>query len=995
MANKKSQGYEDALQSIYDLIFTQKKTKPPKFPPKRYSALDPQKEMLEALGDLAAYPTTVVSNAMFDTIGDTFGGLELSKYYISKTNADDEAGRVRVRTGDIGKWLSNPDKYIDSVYDAVKKARKGARIAGVGRGVQSAMTWAWAAKHLKSTDPNASLQDIWDFGLTAGQWTSPYIQARAKRKILETSVMKTLRSTSGSADARRVLDLLKLSKKTVYEKGGKKRISELLRQARIANPDTVADTIMRQYLSDFDSSYSGIWISDSKGVMQDTLLNRMGYSKIWRENLFEQVKNLDTTDPNFDQKRLTLLNMVGATYGYDDILGDGGVVKGGIAMQKEIDRMRDLVNQVSGSRDPRVRALFGPEMRRIMNRMVSEQKSMDRRMSTVSYLRSFGNQYRHNSKDIRKALQTQLDFKIKDYEYHLYKAVARGAPLQTVSVIQDKIDFYKMERKAVDGMPMDTRILAVTDFLTNWNEFNRLFVKGELAKSVLDGSFFASGSTFSPARLLADDKAIMYRLYQKGVNATGGPDYEIGRFNNFVAPRADVSPAIAELASLYYLTPRSILKTLFFNGEGFAYIGYRNRRRLGNFLSRPAISALVRNDPALYQKLMGMGAINQYKGLIDPDVVAIKFHDILSLLKQHRGVFGGSLPMSVLQSYERVEKTISSVLAVFNYPVRTIGKIGKFLDEKLGPKALRQWLANGLMKAFPALNKTLMKSFVERSVGLYQVIRGIIVSIFESVGITTSGPLGGIVAALAASFVTDALFALSKPFLKILNAIVWALSIGGIAILIIMFMSVQGMWKAYDSFTPGSAVAGSDNNLLYGGPFDYFDGVYENAPVGNTCPIYGSSSCSQGAIGDVSTYHKVYKAMDISTLGVWYAPDVGTVVRAERTSNDCTPAGLNRGGTVVFKDEKGTVYHIYHVAPLVPAGTKVGKGVAVARAQGSGEVPLYNLSACSGGPCNPCWTGPHLHLHTYFNGQIVDTIHWYRTVLKCTFGGSNCLSSVQ
>ncbi|MCK9368744.1 M23 family metallopeptidase [Candidatus Dojkabacteria bacterium] len=1016
MGKKKSPKFEDALQAISDFIFTQKKQRPVKTRPTKYQNVDGNRQMAAALTEIASKPLNYVSDATLKHI-ENFGSTELVKFYVDKKAGDDESGRARVRVSDLAKVLQNPDKFVDSAFDSAKADRKAARHLNIGRGMEMAMTFLWAQDQAKRAGLEMKIGDAWNFGMSAGDFVGAPLVSISSKKLLEASAMKTLRILHNNPQAARDVDrLLSETPGVIRGAGGADKLEKVLRRSPNPLISGNARGLATEIMSDFDSKYSRyhnaapkdaegeiIGVDKNEYISGEAHLNRLGYSGIWTENLWEKIKCLDPLDPRYVAKKQAYMNMIAFNHSMNKLKGSGPL---GFAKPEDIlgnlGKMGKALDGISRSNDPSARR-YQAQLQAIYARASRDEEVKGLRQLEKAGKRWIGLPYHYDSKYIRKSLDSYYDFEIKRNEMILDR-VGLGSPRGRM--VADEIALLNMERRAAHSIPMSDFAVAFNDIVGAYRSIDAEIFKGGLVNSIITGSFFGGGSFLSPSRLMEDEREKMMFKFRRRGGWNPNDRTQTGlKIKNIVIPRGDINPGIASLATLYYFTPQSIFKTLLYNGEGFAYMGYLNRAKVANVLNDRAINAIIHfGAPAnrhLLAELTKGGFINLHSGFIDRDMVAVNFEKFCGIVRNNAGLFPPQIT-SMLNKALQFDENIGSILLYFNAPARALGTLSGIIDKKLFLK-IRTVFANTLKKLFK-LDDTLVSEYIARNVGIKQLITGIVRSILEAAGVGVGGPLGAVLATVLAWLLEDVVYKLAKPMTKIFIFFLWGILFGSIGafivVLMILFPTGMGVTGSFQHILPGTATEGAMSNPFSGlypissGTVD--DSVYDNAPTGNTCPIYQSLNCTQGNAGRVctsatdtgcvSSSHHLNKAMDTGP-GIWYAPDSGTVTRAETTSSDCNGPYSNRGGTVVFETDAGVQYKIYHIMPIVSAGTHVGAGVAIGRSNTASEIG-GGSSGPGGASANWCWTGPHFHLEVINNGVRMDAVRWYKQVLKCSVGCS-------
>lgn len=146
-----------------------------------------------------------------------------------------------------------------------------------------------------------------------------------------------------------------------------------------------------------------------------------------------------------------------------------------------------------------------------------------------------------------------------------------------LSEVQKKRGLLKMLQRS-NGADMKYSKLFGEAYL-HGRAFNQMILQGGGLSAILSGEFFDSGNYWSPS---TEKKNVVLKGFDEdsvfdGVELKVAKDDRANYYKTFTG--------------LYYLTPGSIARTLFVNGEGFVYLGYLKEQRIKN---------LIKNSSSLY-----------------------------------------------------------------------------------------------------------------------------------------------------------------------------------------------------------------------------------------------------------------------------------------------------------------------------------------------------------------------------------------------------------
>ncbi len=433
--------------------------------------------------------------------------------------------------------------------------------------------------------------------------------------------------------------------------------------------------------------------------------------------------------------------------------------------------------------------------------------------------------------------------------------------------------------------------------------------------------------------------------------------------------------------SLYYLTPRSLLKTFFYNGEGFA-------RLLHNNLAGMEKTMTAGGFGGTFEELMNVMGREDMMGKLGGD----KFKSIdeyLDITYKQLLAKNKSLSPAQLAQLEKMFKSAGSLRKLtntFSTASRAIEKL-KGVYTKIFERQAKKFRASIGRRLLQ--NQTFRKWLVKSggakllgkwiaSGGVKVLVQSVVTAIAGAIGMVGT-PIASVVIAALTWIATDLLMKLLKGFLE-LGKLMF-LGILGL-IVVIIGISSGSMRKfnkttySYTNVVPGDVVACTQYEELPVVPGEEPWGpVPIPPPSGETC-VLGSQGigCSQGFIDVACWSHKnmtAVKPVDLTNVSYIYAPqfcNTGDCKITDVRKINCTD-GSNAGGVVVLSANDGSTtytFKLLHVQPLAAVGEKLSSGQPVAMVQMDLEEGW-------------CWTGPHLHLETKQNGSVVDPLALLKT----------------
>jgi hypothetical protein len=335
------------------------------------------------------------------------------------------------------------------------------------------------------------------------------------------------------------------------------------------------------------------------------------------------------------------------------------------------------------------------------------------------------------------------------------------------------------------------------------------------------------------------------------------------------------------LVNLYYLTPKSIMKTFFQNGEGFAYLSFLQNKSISSLLE----GSIGEDGFSLLKNLTlanGNSILND-GGLSNEGIQALLENGSTGIITQildNSGLQGEArvLLQKQLQKKFRSIVSLNKCHRFFSINARFKDLISKKIEGFM--KKRREKLVQSLMKSkfFAKLFKEgagkLLGQWAEKG-GLQTIARALVLAAANALGIALSGGLANILVTGLSILVADALFAMGK---LLLGMVVFAIfGIIGIGFLVFgknntfnqntytYASTPPGEVYVNPNFTGTSPITGEDDEHEIG---DFVGGTL---PDGEKC-LLGSSSyrCTQGPYGSYS--HANVAAVDVTGTDSFYAP---------------------------------------------------------------------------------------------------------------------------
>lgn len=166
----KNKGYQGALDSVYNFIFTNANKKPGRLKPTKPTKLASNSdELASAFGELIGKPWLYAADGVIGNVNASLFGQSWFKV-VGKDpgsykygNIPSDAGEIELKTKDIGAFIKNPGAMVDKVFDGIKAEQALNKTWGyqTGRALDQAITmlWAWGV--------GMSAADGWNLGNSA------------------------------------------------------------------------------------------------------------------------------------------------------------------------------------------------------------------------------------------------------------------------------------------------------------------------------------------------------------------------------------------------------------------------------------------------------------------------------------------------------------------------------------------------------------------------------------------------------------------------------------------------------------------------------------------------------------------------------------------------------------------------------------------------------------------------------------------------------------
>jgi predicted transcriptional regulator len=426
-------------------------------------------------------------------------------------------------------------------------------------------------------------------------------------------------------------------------------------------------------------------------------------------------------------------------------------------------------------------------------------------------------------------------------------------------------------------------------------------------------------------------------------------------------------------ARVYYFTPGSILKTFFYNGEGFAWKAYQQKMKIESFLRSANLAGFDLNKFTIDR---------QYRDAVLSGAHGITNQRLLDMLNKYakQGDLAKMFSTVYRLQQDLLEKIDEKIIKGFRERLyRVISKsrwFSNLSDGSVATGLLKNWAKNG---------------------GLRNLIKGLSQAVAEVLGITAGPGLNFIIGSVV-GWVVERLYDLAVP---LFGVIVYAI-FGVIGVIVMAYGLTRRNNINYNisASTPPGSVRYCDYNDpgFYDDPTDEFWGTPVPIPPPNnsSCPFGDASyGCSQGYTDTTCTHARIThkKPVDVTGVTYFYAPQycnssnctASTVVNPPRCAD-----GNYTGQWVTFNDGNGNVFTLGHTKFIPPSNGsnyKAGEPVAYVY-KSAAELIADDPEQRTSGTSFYCWTGSHIHFLIAQNGSPIDPLAFLAD-MGCTNGPSS------
>lgn len=138
----KQKGYESAMGSIFDFIFTQSKKSPDKVKPLKVTGVDSSSQLSDAFIATVEKPFLFVNDTTMGAFEDMMSADLLTMRY-----GTGERDNIKVTSKDIPNILKNPSGFLDKAFEKMEANQKVNVASWAGDNLRAVLAGTWARKH--------------------------------------------------------------------------------------------------------------------------------------------------------------------------------------------------------------------------------------------------------------------------------------------------------------------------------------------------------------------------------------------------------------------------------------------------------------------------------------------------------------------------------------------------------------------------------------------------------------------------------------------------------------------------------------------------------------------------------------------------------------------------------------------------------------------------------------------------------------------------------
>lgn len=727
-------GDEEVLDQIFDFIFKEAKKPPDKRKPVKMGGAVASSAMTDALSAALEMPGVFVSDQILSNVNDAL------TIEVGRLKAD-EAGiaKAKLTTSSLVDFLADPDKFLSKPQQAAKSLRASMKAEIWGKRAQEFLMNAWAKKYDLDMDTRKAIRTTYV--------ARDSEQRVAGRALAKASGMLSMEGAWGDSEKNIIATRrLELIARNTFGEDNWRSLSE----------------------------------KDKEGFRDAVMMD----ARIMGDRKKNITTSLDSAKSSFSyaEEYLKRIGREGAINGYRKAIP----AKNGLDLfnrgQYIEEEAKNLDNRMNAMRKDLTEGKLSPLQAQSVEHEIA-------RLEQASVLVS--GQYLDSQKIY--LAQDKLGTLLTNSENKLREAIRNGDGKEA-RFYQDQIRDIKKSKRNLSQINFFGTIGKVEGFVNSWKDIMGGVGGENMMTSILNGSFFDSELNSTFLRPSDNSKVVMgyHSIDTKDVNGRKFARKEaelIQVYKPKTSKNGFVNAYYQTMGTLYYFTPRSIMRTLFVNGEGFVYMAMMRKMNIEKALGFDGkididIAKVLGNDTEHLNKLFEF-LKNKNPGKTD--------EQIQNMLKGHLSGLAG----------------VGKLAQFFSKGQRIRDYVGAWLNEKVYKK-MRQAIYNVLVKKVAGEGaKAALEAWLAKG-GFETLAKALVTTVLNALGITATGGVGAVIVPILSMIVADVLYGIVKVLIQvvllILLGVVGLFVVGGSS----MVDKFSELSYAYTNVTPGEVVNNPD-----------------------------------------------------------------------------------------------------------------------------------------------------------------------------------------
>ncbi len=729
---KTGKGEEEVLDQIFDFIFKEAKKPVDKRKPLKRGGSDPSSAMTDALSAALEMPGVFVTDQILSNVNDAL------TIEVGRLKAD-ESGvpKAKFTTSSLVNFLADPNGFLSKPKESARSARASMKAEIWGKRTQEFLMNAWAKKYDLDMDTRKAIRTTYV--------ARDSDQRIAGRALAKASGMLSSEAAWGDSEkniiATRRIELI--ARNTFGEENWKALSDEdkegfqeaIMMDARLIgdrkkNITTSLDTSRQAF------SYAEEYLQRMGRSSAITSYKRALPAKL---DLFDRGQYIEEEAKNLDTR---------------------------------INKMRN--DLTSGNLSPNQAQAVEHEIAKL------EQASV---LVSGQYL---------DSQKIYLA-QDKLGALLTDSENKLREAI-RNRDGKEARFYQEQIRDLKESKRNLSQINFFGKVGKAEGFVNSWKDIMGGIGGENMMTSILSGTFFDSDQNDTFLRPSDNTKVIM-GYHSIDTTDTHGRKFArkeaetIQVYKPKTSGNGLVNVYYKTMGTLYYFTPRSIMRTLFVNGEGFIYMAMMRKMHIEKELGLGGgleidIAKVLGNDAEHLNKLVEF-LKKKNPGKTD--------EQIQNMLKGHLSGLAG----------------VGKLAQFFSKGQRIRDYVGAWLNEKVYKK-MRQVIYNVLVKKVAGEGaKAALEAWLAKG-GFETLAKALVTTVLNALGITATGGVGAFIVPVLSAVVADVLYNVAKVLIQVVLLVLMGVAglfvFGGSSIV----NKFSELTYAYTNVTPGEVVYNPD-----------------------------------------------------------------------------------------------------------------------------------------------------------------------------------------